>query len=105
MDVNRLPIALSSAFAIFLAVAAGPVAALGLGQIRVKSQPGQPLLAEIPIISTDPSELQGLQVQLAASGLNPRRGLSPRCVSSPRWTLADIRSSASPAPQRCSSRC
>ncbi len=81
MDVNRLPIALSSAFAILLAVAAGPAAALGLGQIQVKSQPGQPLLAEIPIISTDPSELQGLQVQLASPetfssiGLEPPQGI------------------------------
>ncbi len=77
MDVNRLPIALSSAFAILLAVAAGPAAALGLGQIQVKSQPGQPLLAEIPIISTDPSELQGLQVQLASPETFSRIGLEP----------------------------
>ena len=77
MDVNRLPIALSSVFAIFLAVAAGPAAALGLGQIQVKSQPGQPLLAEIPIISTDPSELQGLQVQLASPETFSRIGLEP----------------------------
>jgi pilus assembly protein FimV len=77
MDVNRLPIALSSAFAILLAVAAGPATALGLGQIQVKSQPGQPLLAEIPIISTDPSELQGLQVQLASPETFSRIGLEP----------------------------
>jgi len=74
---NRLPIALSSALAIALAVVAGPVAALGLGQIQVKSQPGQPLLAEIPIISSDPTELQGLQVQLASPETFSRVGLEP----------------------------
>lgn len=73
----RLPIALSSALAIALAVVAAPVAALGLGQIQVKSQPGQPLLAEIPIISSDPAELQGLQVQLASPETFSRVGLDP----------------------------
>ena len=77
MDVSRLPIVLSSAVAILLAVATGPAAALGLGQIQVKSRPGQPLLAEIPIISTDPSELQGLQVQLASPETFSRIGLEP----------------------------
>ncbi|MEO6139143.1 MAG: FimV/HubP family polar landmark protein, partial [Luteimonas sp.] len=75
--MNRLPIALSSVFAILLAVASGTAAALGLGQIQVKSQPGQPLLAEIPIISTDPLELQGLQVQLASPETFSRIGLEP----------------------------
>ncbi|MFL6591689.1 MAG: FimV/HubP family polar landmark protein [Luteimonas sp.] len=56
---------------------AGPAAALGLGQIRVKSQPGQPLLAEIPIISSDPSELEGLQAQLASPETFRRVGLEP----------------------------
>ncbi|MFL6592645.1 MAG: FimV family protein, partial [Luteimonas sp.] len=56
---------------------AGPAAALGLGQIQVKSQPGQPLLAEIPIISSDPSELEGLQAQLASPETFRRVGLEP----------------------------
>ncbi len=60
-----------------LTLAAGPAAALGLGQIQVKSQPGQPLVAEIPIISSDPSELQGLQVQLASPETFRRVGLEP----------------------------
>jgi pilus assembly protein FimV len=60
-----------------LAIAAGPAAALGLGQIQVKSQPGQPLVAEIPIISSDPAELQGLQVRLASPETFRRVGLEP----------------------------
>ncbi|WP_233263045.1 FimV/HubP family polar landmark protein [Cognatiluteimonas profundi] len=70
-----MPIALSSVLAIALALAAGPAAALGLGQLQVKSKPGQPLVAEIPIISSDPTELQGLQVQLAPPETFTRVGL------------------------------
>ena len=47
--------------ALVLALVAGAAQALGLGQIQVKSQPGQPLLAEIPIIAGDPSELEQLR--------------------------------------------
>src|SRR6478672_1112914 len=68
---------LRTALAVALAVAAGPAAALGLGQIQVKSRPGQPLLAEIPIVSSDPAELQGLQVQLASPDTFRRIGLEP----------------------------
>jgi len=74
---SRLPIALSSTLALALAVAAGPASALGLGQLQVKSKPGQPLVAEIPIISSDPTELQGLQVQLASPETFRRVGLEP----------------------------
>ena len=56
---------------------AGPAAALGLGQIQVRSQPGQPLLAEIPIVSSDPSELEGLQARLASPETFRRVGLEP----------------------------
>jgi pilus assembly protein FimV len=63
--------------ATILALLAGPAAALGLGQIQVKSQPGQPLLAEIPIISSDPAELQGLEVRLAPPETFERVGLQP----------------------------
>lgn len=45
---------------LLLALACGPALALGLGQIEVKSRPGEPLLAEIPIVSSDPSELEQL---------------------------------------------
>ena len=49
--------------------------ALGLGEIRVKSAPGQPLLAEIPIISTEPGELEQLRAQLASPTTFERVGL------------------------------
>lgn len=49
--------------------------ALGLGEIRVKSQPGQPLLAEIPIISNEPGELEQLQARLASPTTFERVGL------------------------------
>ena len=65
------------AVAIALAIAAGPAAALGLGQLQVKSRPGQPLVAEIPIVSSDPAELEGLQVQLASPDTFSRVGLEP----------------------------
>ena len=74
---KRLSVAYSVVLAGALALLAGPAAALGLGQIQVKSQPGQPLLAEIPIISGDPAELQGLQVRLAPPETFERVGLQP----------------------------
>ncbi len=49
--------------------------ALGLGEIRVKSSPGQPLLAEIPIISSEPGELEQLRAQLASPTTFERVGL------------------------------
>lgn len=51
--------------------------ALGLGEIRVKSQPGQPLVAEIPIISSQPGELEQLQARLASPATFERVGLPP----------------------------
>jgi pilus assembly protein FimV len=78
MLVNQtLRRALATSTALALVVAAGPACALGLGQIQVKSRPGQPLLAEIPIVSSDPAELQGLQVQLASPDTFRRIGLEP----------------------------
>lgn len=87
---SRFAIALSSVLVAMLALAAGPAAALGLGQLQVKSRPGQPLVAEIPIISNDPSELQGLQVQLAPPETFTRVGLEPpaAAVSSLRFEPA-----------------
>ncbi|WP_036167015.1 hypothetical protein, partial [Lysobacter dokdonensis] len=73
------------ALAIALAVAAGPVAALGLGQIQVKSRVDQPLLAEIPIVSTDPGELEQLQARLASPETFRRIGLEP-----PSGAAADL---------------
>ncbi|HVK50765.1 MAG TPA: fimbrial protein FimV, partial [Pseudoxanthomonas sp.] len=59
--------------------------ALGLGEIRVKSSPGQPLLAEIPIISTEPGELEQLRAQLASPATFERVGL-PR----PQGLVGDL---------------
>lgn len=64
-----LPLALS------LALAAPAVQALGLGQLQVKSGLNQPLVAEIPIISATPDELDQLQVRLASPDAFARVGL------------------------------
>ena len=71
--------------AALLLCASLPAFALGLGQIVVKSRPGQPLVAEIPIISSDPEELQGLQAQLASPDTFARVGLAP-----PSGLVADL---------------
>lgn len=59
-----------------LLLLSGAAMALGLGEIRVKSLPGQPLLAEIPIISSEPGELEQLQVRLASPVTFERVGLA-----------------------------
>jgi pilus assembly protein FimV len=71
--------------AALLLCASLPAFALGLGQIVVKSKPGQPLVADIPIISSDPEELQGLQAQLASPETFARVGLAP-----PEGLVADL---------------
>ena len=68
-------------FAIVLALVAGAAQALGLGQIQVRSQPGEPLLAEIPIIAGNPAELQRLHVRLASPETFRRVGLQPPDVA------------------------
>lgn len=73
----RLRACLNAAFGIALCLLALPALALGLGQIEVKSKPGQPLLAEIPIITSDPTELQGLTARLAPPETFRRIGLDP----------------------------
>lgn len=65
------------AWVLALALLAGPAFALGLGQIQVRSQYGEPLLAEIPIVSSDPSELRQLQARLASPETFARIGLQP----------------------------
>ena len=81
LRLSRLRVAL----AIALVAVAGPAAALGLGQIQVKSKVDQPLLAEIPIISSDPSELEQLQARLASPDTFRRIGLDP-----PTGAAADL---------------
>ncbi|MGE6331653.1 FimV/HubP family polar landmark protein [Stenotrophomonas sp. NPDC077659] len=61
--------------AALLALASSSAMALGLGDIRVLSRPGQPLLAEIPVVSADPSELEHLRVALASPVTFERVGL------------------------------
>jgi len=58
-----------------LALLSNVALALGLGEIKVKSQPGQPLLAEIPIISSEPGELEQLRARLASPTTFERVGL------------------------------
>ena len=76
---------LKIALGIALALASAGAAALGLGQIEVKSRIGQPLLAEIPIISSDPGELEELRAGLAPPETFARIGLTP-----PRGVVADL---------------
>lgn len=74
---------------VLLAVAAlaSPLSAwaLGLGQIRVLSQRDQPLLAEIPVVSSDPGELEALQARLASPETFARVGLAP-----PQGIVSDL---------------
>ena len=67
----------NAAIATALLLAAGNAWALGLGQIEVKSRRNQPLLAEIPIVSTTPGELEALQARLASPETFRRVGLAP----------------------------
>ena len=62
---------------IALLLASGGAMALGLGQIRVLSAPGEPFLAEIPIISNEPGELENARARLASSDTFARVGLQP----------------------------
>lgn len=77
--------AIRIAFALLLALACAQAWALGLGQIQVKSKANQPLLAEIPIVSNDPAELEQLQARLASPETFARIGLEP-----PQGVVADL---------------
>src|SRR5687767_9613324 len=77
--------AIRIAFALLLALASAQAWALGLGQIQVKSKANQPLLAEIPIVSNDPAELEQLQARLASPETFARIGLEP-----PQGVVADL---------------
>ncbi|KOB01706.1 ferrous iron transporter B [Xanthomonas arboricola] len=58
-----------------LMACSGAAMALGLGDIRVLSRPGQPLVAEIPVISNEPGELDNARVALASATTFARVGL------------------------------
>lgn len=62
--------------ALSLALCSNAALALGLGDIRVISKPGQPLVAEIPVISSDPGELENARVGLASPATFERVGLA-----------------------------
>ena len=88
--INKLRVIVAVWVLLALGVMSGPALALGLGQIQVRSQAGQPLLAEIPIISSDPSELDSVKVQLASPDTFTRIGLEPPqgIVSDLQFTVA-----------------
>lgn len=69
-----------------LALACGAANALGLGQIQVKSNPGEPFVAQIPIIISSPDEMVGLRAGLADPETFERIGLA-----APVGTIADLR--------------
>ena len=68
---------IQGALVLILALFSSAAMALGLGDIRVLSKPGQPFLAEIPVISSDPGELQRASVGLASPATFERVGLAP----------------------------
>ncbi|HHW4678248.1 MAG TPA: FimV/HubP family polar landmark protein [Xylella sp.] len=61
--------------ALFLVLCSNAALALGLGDIRVLSKPGQPLVAEIPVISNELGELDDARVALASPETFARVGL------------------------------
>lgn len=77
---------MKTVLALVLAFASGSAAALGLGQIELKSRLGEPLLAEIAIVSSDPEELRQLSAGLASPETFARVGLEP-----PTGTVAALR--------------
>lgn len=63
------------ACALLLLACSQAALALGLGDIRVLSKPGEPFLAEIPVISNEPGELENARVALASPATFARVGL------------------------------
>ena len=82
VPVKRL---MRAAVVLALVMASSSAAALGLGQIQLKSKLGEPLLAEIPIVSSDPSELENLRAGLASPETFARIGLQR-----PQGVVADL---------------
>ena len=61
---------------IALTLASTQLLAVDFGQVRVLSNLGQPLLAEIPLHGASPAELKGLTASLASPGEYERAGIS-----------------------------
>lgn len=74
------------ASALVAALVMAPAHALDVDQIEIKSRIGEPLLAEIPIVVTDPAELEKVQAQLASAVTFARVGLQR-----PHGVVADLR--------------
>ena len=73
--------------ALLLALCSGAAMALGLGDIRVLSKPGQPLVAEIPVIS---SRDDGARAVVRSSAVLPAVGVG--CANGPTAPLPRVRS-------------
>ncbi len=88
--IKHLRIIVSALLAVAALCMPLPSWALGLGQMEVKSQRDEPLLAEIVIISNDPAELEALQARLASPETFSRIGLAPPSgiVSDLQFTVA-----------------
>lgn len=71
MTIRHLKLPLALAFAL----TASQAHALGLGQLQVKSGLGQPLVAEIPVLSATQAELDNFNVRLASPEAFARVGL------------------------------
>ncbi len=69
--------------AIALALTSSPLLAMGLGQIQVHSQLGQPLVAEIPLSVDSPAEAASLQVSMAPAKDFTRAGISLNQMATP----------------------
>lgn len=75
--------------AIALALTSSPLLAMGLGQIQVRSQLGQPLVAEIPLSVDSPAEAASLQVSMAPAKDFQRAGISLNQMAVPlQFTVA-----------------
>ena len=66
---------LTLSLAVALAFASSGASAMGLGPLQVRSGLNQPLVAEIPIVSATPSEIEQLNVRLASPEAFARVGM------------------------------
>ena len=70
-----------SLFALSALAVSLPASGLDIERIELKSGIGQPLLADIPVVSADPDDLRKLHARLASSATFARIGLErPRGV-------------------------